>query len=101
MSNRLLPIGLYGVLAFSTYSIYLGMYVGYERHGSWSDPLSVFVGIVEVISLAALWVSFAASAFYRRWTGRARTSAWMRTPDGSFIQAPLRGGRCRAPVVPK
>jgi hypothetical protein len=75
VSNRFLLIGLYGTLAASTYPIYLWMYIEYELHGGWSDPLSVFLGIVEVISLAALWISFAAPAFYRRWIAKARTSA--------------------------
>jgi hypothetical protein len=75
VNNRFLLIGLYGTLAASTYPIYLWMYIEYELHGGWSDPLSVFLGIVEVISLAALWISFAAPAFYRRWIAKARTSA--------------------------
>jgi hypothetical protein len=75
VNNRFLLIGLYGTLAASTYPIYLWMYIEYELHGGWSDPLSVFIGIVEVISLAALWISFAAPAFYRRWIAKARTSA--------------------------
>jgi hypothetical protein len=70
VSNRFLLIGLYGVLASCTYPIFLWMYIIYERHGSWSDPWSAFVGTVEVLSLAALWISFAAPAFYRRWISR-------------------------------
>jgi hypothetical protein len=74
VSNRFLLIGLYGVLATSTYPIYLWMYIMYERHGVWSDPLIAFLGIVEVVSLAALWTSFAAPAFYRRWIEKTKTS---------------------------
>ena len=73
--NRFLLIGLYGMLASFTYPIYLWMYIEYERSGFWSDPITVFVGVVEVISLAALWISFAAPEFYRRWIGKPRTSA--------------------------
>jgi hypothetical protein len=75
VSNRFLLIGLYGTLATSTYPIYLWMYIMYERHGAWSDPLIAFLGIVEVISLASLWISFAAPAFYRRWIDKAQASA--------------------------
>jgi hypothetical protein len=75
VTNRFLLIGLYGTLASSTYPIYLWMYIAYERHGSWSDPLSAFLGVVEVISLAALWTSFATPAFYRRWIEKPRGSA--------------------------
>ena len=75
VSNRFLLIGLYGILATSTYPIYLWMYILYERHGVWSDPLIAFLGTVEVISLAALWISFAAPDFYRRWIDKARASA--------------------------
>jgi hypothetical protein len=75
VSNRFLLIGLYGMLATITYPIYLWMYIGYERHGSWSDPLGAFVGIVEVFSLAALWTSFAAPAFYRRWLDKSEENA--------------------------
>ena len=73
--NRFLLIGLYGTLAASTYPIFLWMYIEYERHGTWSDPLSLFVGAVEIASLAALWISFAAPAFYRRWISRTRAAA--------------------------
>ncbi len=72
--NRFLLIGLYGTLAASTYPIYLWMYIEYERHGTWSDPLSLCTGSVEIASLAALWISFATPAFYRRWIGDARAT---------------------------
>ncbi len=73
--NRFLLIGLYGTLAFSTYPIYLWMYIEFERHGTWSDSLGLCTGIVEIASLAALWISFAAPAFYRRWIAGARATA--------------------------
>jgi hypothetical protein len=73
--NRFLLIGLYGMLASVTYPTYLWMYIEYERSGFWSDPLAVFAGLIEVVSLAALWISFAAPAFYRRWVGESQTSA--------------------------
>jgi hypothetical protein len=75
VTNRFLLIGLYGMLASSTYPIYLWMYIAYERHGIWSDPLTAFVGTIEVISLAALWTSFAAPAFYRRWIEKTQETA--------------------------
>ncbi len=75
VSNRYLLIGLYGTLASITYPVFLWMYIEYERHGVWSDPLSLFTGIVELFSLAALWISFSAPAFYRRWIANARASA--------------------------
>jgi Kef-type K+ transport system membrane component KefB len=75
VTNRFLLIGFYGTLASITYPVYLWMYVIYERHGTWSDPLSVFSGTVEVISLVALWTSFAAPAFYRRWVTKVPTDA--------------------------
>jgi hypothetical protein len=70
-----LLIGLYGTLASITYPVFLWMYIEYELHGFWSDPLSVFTGVIEIASLAALWVSFSAPAFYRRWIGNARAGA--------------------------
>jgi hypothetical protein len=75
VSNRFLLIGLYGVLASLTYPLYLWMYIEYERHGAWSDPLSISAGVVEIFSLAALWISFSAPAFYRRWVGSAPASS--------------------------
>jgi hypothetical protein len=51
------------------------MYFEYERSGFWSEPLTVFAGFIEVFSLVALWTSFAAPAFYRRWVGESQTSA--------------------------
>jgi hypothetical protein len=75
VTNRFLLIGLYGTLAASTYLIYLWMYIEYERFGIWSEPLGTFVGIVEVISLAALWISFSAPDFYRRWIDKTQESA--------------------------
>jgi hypothetical protein len=72
VTNRFFLIGLYGVLATCTYPIFLWMYIDYERNGSWSEPWSAFVGTVEVFSLVALWISFAAPRFYRRWIGSAQ-----------------------------
>ena len=75
VSNRFLLIGIYGTLGASTYPIFLWMYILYERHGFWSEPFSVCTGIVELFSLAALWISFAAPAFYRRWITKAQASS--------------------------
>ena len=75
VSNRFLLIGLYGTLASCTYQIYLWMYIIYERHGVWSDPLNAVSGTVEVISLVALWISFAAPPFYQRWVNKTQPSA--------------------------
>jgi hypothetical protein len=72
VANRFLLIGLYGTLASSTYPIYLWMYILYELHGVWSDPVNAILGIVEVISLAALWISFSAPDFYRRWVDKTQ-----------------------------
>jgi hypothetical protein len=71
VTNRYLLISLYGILATTTYPVYLWMYIQYERHGVWSDSVGVFVGIIELFSLAALWISFSAPAFYRRWVAHA------------------------------
>jgi hypothetical protein len=73
--NRFLLMGLYGMLASVTYPTYLWLYIQYERSGSWSDEVMVFAGFIEVISLVALWISFAAPAFYRRWVGESQESA--------------------------
>jgi hypothetical protein len=59
--------GIYGVLATCTYPLYLYSYVQYERLGTWSIPMGIVAGIVELMSLASLWISFRAPAFYRRW----------------------------------
>jgi hypothetical protein len=75
VSNRYFLIGLYGTLATLTYPFFLWMYIGYERHGTWSDSLSLVTGLIELLSLAALWTSFSAPAFYRRWLADARASA--------------------------
>jgi len=74
VTNRLLLIGLYGLLATITYPTYLWMYIIYERYGTWSDSISTCVGIIELISLAALWISFSAPGFYRRWIGDTQSS---------------------------
>ena len=74
VTNRFFLIGLYGILATSTYPIYLWMYINYERYGLWSDPMQAFLGTVEVFSLITLWISFAAPAFYRRWIAKAQPS---------------------------
>jgi hypothetical protein len=74
VANRFMLIGLYGVLASLTYPIFLWMYIQYERHGVWSDPLNTTAGIVELVSVAALWTTLAAPEFYRRWIGSAQPS---------------------------
>jgi hypothetical protein len=75
LSNRFLLIGIYGVLATSTYPLYLWMYIEYEFHGTWSAPMEIVAGIVELIALASLWLSFSAPAFYRRWLRDARATS--------------------------
>jgi hypothetical protein len=75
LSNRFLLIGVYGALATSTYPLYLWMYIEYELHGTWSDTMGIAAGIVELISLASLWISFSAPAFYRRWVGDTRAAS--------------------------
>ena len=75
LSNRFLLIGIYGVLATSTYPLYLWIYIEYELHETWSIPMEIVAGIVELISLASLWISFAAPVFYRRWIDKARAPA--------------------------
>lgn len=75
VTNRFFLIGLYGVLASVTYPLFLWMYIVYELHGTWSDPLGVFAGVVEIFSLVALWISFSAPAFYRNWVGGAQASS--------------------------
>jgi hypothetical protein len=75
LSNRFLLIGVYGVLATSTYPLFLWMYIQYEISGAWSEPMEITTGIVEVCSLVALWISFSAPAFYRRWVGEARAAS--------------------------
>jgi hypothetical protein len=71
LSNRFFLVGLYGALASSTYLVMLFMYIGYERNGSWSPALDTALGVVETVSVLALWVSFRAPNFYRRWVGSA------------------------------
>jgi hypothetical protein len=51
------------------------MYILYERYGTWPDSLTAVTGIIEVVSLAALWISFAAPAFYRRWIEKPQANA--------------------------
>jgi hypothetical protein len=71
LSNRFLLIGIYGVLATSTYPLYLWIYIVHELHGTWSIPIEIVAGIIELISLASLWISFRAPAFYRCWISDA------------------------------
>jgi hypothetical protein len=73
VSNRFFLIGLYAALASITYPIYIPMYIIYELHGVWLGSLDVGVGLVEAISLGALWLSFSTPRFYRRWIGASVT----------------------------
>ena len=70
--NRYLLIGLYATLASITYFIYVPMYITYELYGEWSLAMDLALGVIEVVSVIALSVSFAAPAFYRRWIGGTR-----------------------------
>jgi len=67
--NRYFLIGFYTALASLTYLIYIPMYIVYELHGMWSGWLDIFLGLVELISVVALGLSFSAPPFYRRWIG--------------------------------
>ena len=71
--NRYFLVGLYGALASISYFVLAFMYIGYERHGTWSASLDVALGTVEIVSVIALWISFRAPHFYRRWVGATET----------------------------
>ena len=73
--NRYFLVGFYGALAAVTYFVIAIMLIGYERHGTWSTPLDVALGTVEVVSVVALWISFRAPDFYRRWVGGTEAPA--------------------------
>jgi len=73
--NRYFLIGLYGALASLTYFIYIPMYIVYELYDVWWGWLDLGLGAVEVISLAALWLSFSAPPFYRRWIGASAVAS--------------------------
>jgi hypothetical protein len=75
ISNRYFLIGFYASLASLTYFIYVPMYIVYELHGVWSGWLDLSVGVVEVISVAALWLAFSTPRFYRRWIGASAHQA--------------------------
>jgi len=74
ISNRYFLIGLYGSLASLTYFIYIPMYIVYELYDVWWGWLDLGLGVVEIVSLAALWLSFSAPPFYRRFIGAAAAS---------------------------
>jgi hypothetical protein len=67
--NRYLLIAVYAMLGTIIFCIFAPMYIIYELHGTWSAGLDLATGIAEVCCLTALWVSFSAPAFYRRWLG--------------------------------
>lgn len=67
--NRFLLIALYGAFATITYFLFVPMYIQYEQNGDFSPALDLSLGLIELISLAALWTSFAAPSAYRRWIG--------------------------------
>jgi hypothetical protein len=75
ISNRYFLIGFYASLASLTYFIYIPIYIVYELHGVWSGWLDLSVGVVEVISVAALWLAFSTPRFYRRWIGASAPEA--------------------------
>ena len=65
--NRYLLIAVYATMGALTFFILIPMYIIYELHGTWSAGLDLVVGAAEFVSLLALWISFSAPAFYRRW----------------------------------
>ena len=75
LCNRYFLIGFYSALASLTYFIYIPMYIVYELYGVWSGWLDVALGSVEIISVIALWLSFSAPPFYRRWIGASAAAA--------------------------
>lgn len=65
--NRYLLIAVYAALGTTTFFILIPMYIIYELYGTWSVALDLATGTAEIASLLALWISFSAPAFYRRW----------------------------------
>jgi hypothetical protein len=75
ISNRYFLIGFYASLASFSYFIYIPMYIVYELHGVWSGWLDLSLGVVEVISVIALWLAFATPRFYRKWLSASAPEA--------------------------
>ena len=75
VSNRFLLIGLYGAFSTISYLVLVPMYLVYELRGAWSSAPDLALGIVEIGCLFALWTTFAAPAFYRRWVSGDPESA--------------------------
>jgi len=73
--NRYMLIAIYGTFATITYFLIVPMYIVYERSGAFSPALDLLFGLIEIICLAALWMSFAAPAFYRQWVYSAYAEA--------------------------
>jgi hypothetical protein len=67
LCNRYLLIAVYATLGTITFFILIPMYIIYQLYGTWSAALDLATGSAEIVSLIALWVSFSAPAFYRRW----------------------------------
>jgi hypothetical protein len=67
--NRYLLIAVYATLGSLTFFILVPMYIVYEIRGTWVPGFDLATGLAEIICLVALWVSFSAPAFYRRWVG--------------------------------
>jgi hypothetical protein len=74
LSNRYFLIGFYAALASLTYCIYIPMYIVYELYEVWWGWLDLGLGLVEIASVIALWLSFSTPPFYRRWIGASAAS---------------------------
>jgi hypothetical protein len=65
--NRFLLWGLFGLAQLGSGVAVLWMYAVYTVDGHISIAADVMLGGVEIISIALVWLAFAAPAFYRRW----------------------------------
>jgi hypothetical protein len=65
--NRYLLIAVYATLGTITFLLLPPMCIIYELYGTWSTTLDLATGGAEITALLALWVSFSAPSFYRRW----------------------------------
>jgi hypothetical protein len=82
LCNRFLLWGVVGVLWALLELVVVPQDIVYESTGQWSDSLGMFLGWLEFVPVAMIWLVFFPPAFYRNWITKL-TAVADTTSEGS------------------
>jgi hypothetical protein len=65
--NRFLLFGTFGLAQTCSLTLLVVSYIGYEKTGSFTHSMDLYIGMLEYASILAIWFAFFPPAIYRSW----------------------------------